>query len=67
MKNNKRSDDLSVIKKNLQEIKDSTRRVKEDILIKHNALKEVLTQSNEIKFRLLDHYNKLLKEGKDTR
>lgn len=67
MKNNKRSDDLKVIKERILQVKDSIRRVKEEIFIKHKYLKSVITESNDIKLKLLEHYHRLLKEGKDTR
>jgi hypothetical protein len=67
MKNNKRSDDLKDIKERILEFKDSIRRIKEEIQIKHKYLKSALTESNQIKLKLLEHYHILLKEGKDTR
>ena len=67
MKNNKRSDDLKATKERISEVKDSIKRVKEEIQTKHKSLKSMLTESNEIKLKLLEHYHTLLKEGKDTR
>jgi hypothetical protein len=49
------------------EVKESIRRIKEEIQKKHKILKSVLNDSNEIKLKLLVHYFKSLKEGKDTR
>ncbi len=67
MKNNKRSEDLKLTKEKILELKDSIRRVKEEIQIKHKLLKSFLSELNEIKSILLEHYQRLLKEGKDTR
>ena len=67
MKNNKRKEDLKLAKEKILELKDSIRRVKEEIQIKHKLLKSFLSELNEIKSILLEHYQRLLREGKDTR
>lgn len=56
-----------MIREKIIEAQESVKRVKDEIQIKHKSLKSVLAESNQIKLQLLEHYQKLLKEGKDTR
>jgi len=58
---------LKSIRDKLTEKKDLIIVLKEEIQTKQKALKNSLEENEEIKINLLNHYQKLLKEGKDTR
>jgi len=55
------------LKDKLIEIKGKIKKLKENIENKHSLLKNSTDECEKIKVTLLNHYNKILKEGKDTR
>jgi len=51
----------------LKESREIFRKIKSEIEIRETSLEKYLEESEVLRVNLLDHYNKLLKEGKDTR
>ncbi len=47
--------------------KEFIKNIKDEIQKNHSNLKEIIDEHENLNLILLDHYNKLLNEGKDTR